>query len=133
MRIPTREGTLELDQKPGLLKSLDYDRTIIGQGNSGGQRLRLLDAMAKGFDGFSACYYRARLAALTFPFPPPLIHREQKGKVQRDNSRSPSLSHAAPGAAHSAAGTCGGWGNRTLPPTSGLPRHGTFPISNSGF
>jgi hypothetical protein len=29
MRIPTREGTLEPDQKPGLLKSLDYDRTIM--------------------------------------------------------------------------------------------------------
>ncbi len=66
--------------------------------------------------------------------PFPLPHGEKKGKDGvRGEPRFPNPSRAAPGAACSAAGTCGGWRNRTLAPqSSGCP--GTvLPNKKPGF
>jgi len=86
-----------------------------GQGNGGGQRMRLRDALEQGGNEFSVGAAAHAWRPLPSPCPLPLPTWERKGEhVAWGERRSPNPLRAVPGAARSVEGTCGGWRNKAL-------------------
>ncbi len=107
MRIPTGEGPLAPDQRPGLLLSLDHDSARMVRETVAGNEC-VAATRWKRVSTVSVPVLRSTPGGPHLPpYPLPLPVGERKGNVQRRDPRSPNPSRAAPGVACSAAGTCG--------------------------